>query len=93
MVPTAENYIDDNGVQSYWLSRDLLPIERLDWSTCAPGTCESEGDIKGECTEFLLETSPDSNCHALVANTCYLLQPSARVRILLVRGCSRVTYH
>ena len=92
MIPIAENYADDGGIQSYWLSRDLQTNERLDWSTCAPGACHSEGEIKGECAEFLLETSPDSNCHALLAHTCYLLQPAARVRILPLGGCSRVTY-
>ena len=95
MLPIAENYIVDSGVQSYWLSRKLQPTERLDWSKCA-GSCESQGDVKGQCTEFLLETSPDSNCHALLANTCYLLQTSAGpadVRTFLVTDCLRVTCH
>ena len=92
MIPIGENYIDSDGIQSYWLSRNLQPTERLDWSTCA-GTCESGGDVKGDCTEFLLETSPDSNCHALLAGTCYLVGTLAGVRTFLVRECLRVTCH
>ena len=95
MLPINENYIVNSGVQSYWLNRTLHPTERLDWSNCN-GTCEPEGDIKAECTNFLVETSPDSNCHALLADTCYLLQPSAGsagVRIFLVTNCLRVTCH
>ena len=76
MAPIGENYIDPAGIQSYWLSRNLQPTERLDWSKCA-GTCVSEKGVKGDCTEFLLETSPDSNCHALLAETCYVLETSA----------------
>ena len=94
MAAIGENYIVDSGIQSYWLSRNLNSTERLDWSKCA-GDCESEGDVKGQCTEFLLETSPDSNCHALLEGTCYLLQPSAPagVRTFPVRDCLRVTCH
>ena len=94
MAAIGENYIVDSGIQSYWLSRNLNSAERLDWNTCT-GDCESEGDVKGQCTEFLLETSPDSNCHALLAGTCYLLQTSAPagVRIFPVRDCLRLTCH
>ena len=92
MAPIGENYIVNSEVQSYWLSRNLLPTERLDWSKYA-GTCVSEGGVKGDCSEFLLETSPDSNCHALLAGTCYSLNPLAGVRTFLMRECLRVTCH
>ena len=81
MLPIAENYVTGSLTQSYWLSRDLINIERLDWSACTfeTGACDDVGDIKGECAMFLLRTSPDSNGNALFANTCYLLRPGAQV--------------
>lgn len=79
-LPIAVNYVTSMNVTSYWLSRDLINDERLDWSECADtASCESVGDIKGQCTKFLLRTSPDSNGNALFANTCYFLAPSAHV--------------
>ena len=81
MIPTAENYVTGTVSNSYWLSRDLIDTERLDWSICADGTdsCSIVGVIKAECTTFELRTSPDSNGHALLAHTCYLLSPGAQV--------------
>ena len=45
----AENVAIFMTAQSYWLSRDLVNIEVLDWSKCADptGTCENVGEIKG----------------------------------------------
>ena len=73
----AENVEIFTLAQSYWLSRDLINDERLDWSHCADptGLCEDVGNIKGPCTSFLIETSLDSNLHALNKHTCYLLDP------------------
>lgn len=81
MNPIAENYVTVATKNSYWLSRDLINTERLDWSTCADNTncSDAEGDIKGECTKFLLRTSPDSNGNALLEHICYPLIPGASV--------------
>lgn len=84
MDASAENYDTFIPVKSYWLSRDLVHDERLDWSTCVNGTgptdnCAPEGGIRGPCTKFLLRTSPDSNGNALHASTCYPLDPAAYV--------------
>lgn len=80
MDPVAENYvIGESDASSYWLSRDLINDERLDWSQCADLGCETVGDVKGECTQFLFRTSPDSNGEALLALTCYPLSARAQV--------------
>lgn len=92
ILPTGENYATFTWTRSYWLSRDLINTERLDWSKCANDTdsagdleaeCLPVGNIKADCTEFLLRTSPDSNSNALLANTCYLLDPAAQVSHIL----------
>lgn len=77
----GENYVIGTVSQSYWLGRDLINNERLDWSTCneSTGPCNNMGDIKADCTTFLLTTSPDSNDNALNKHTCYLLDPGALV--------------
>ena len=65
---------------SYWLSRDLINNERLDWSACSgTGDCSGTTSIPGECMRFIQRTSPDSNGNALLMHTCYLLDPGATV--------------
>lgn len=66
--------------QSYYLSRDLINDERLDWSTCSPpGTCTDAGPMKGYCGKFVQRTSLDSNGNSLLGHTCYSLVPGATV--------------
>lgn len=86
MIPIAENYVLSGLYGSYWLSRDLINTERLDWSTCPDGSssCDNVGDIKGPCRLFRLRTSPDINDHELRAYTCYLLNPQVSVSHLHV---------
>ena len=95
-APVGENAIMGTVRQSYWLSRDLVNDERLDWSTCAdPTGCANVGNIKADCTTFLLRTSPDSNDNALLKHTCYPLNPGAQVshlqeefvQYVLIFGC------
>lgn len=85
----GENVVISTVAQSYWLSRDLINDERLDWSHCADPTsfCKNVGNIKGPCTSFLIETSPDSNRNALNEHTCYLLDPGgAQVSQFCLQG-------
>lgn len=86
----GENTMISMVAQSYWLSRNLVNDERLDWSTCADprGQCENVGNIKGNCTQFLLRTSPDSNGNALFKHICYPLKPGAQVSHLCYRRSS-----
>ena len=66
--------------QSYWLSRDLVNTEILDWSACNHTVdCGGANGIPGQCMVFVQRTSPDSNHNALRARTCYVLTPEATV--------------
>ena len=71
----GENVIIFMVPHSYWLSRDLINDEGLDWSHCADpnGDCETVNNVKGPCTSFMNETSPDTNLNALNEHTCYFL--------------------
>ena len=80
MDANGDNSVSGFLTGSYWLSRDLIDNERLDWSACDnPGSCLGTATIKGECMRFVQRTSPDSNSNALLKHTCYLLAPGATV--------------
>lgn len=87
MDANADNFQTNFLTQSYYLSRDLISDERLDWSACIePGACDGAGTIKGQCMRFVQRTSPDSNGNSLLARTCYSLVPGATVSHLSREG-------
>ena len=80
MDANANNEIISLLTGSYWLSRDLINNERLDWSACSETEdCSGTTSIPGECMTFIQRTNPDSNGNALLMHTCYLLVPGATV--------------
>ena len=80
MDANANNEKIDSLAQSYWLSRDLVNTEILDWSACNHTVnCGGTTEIPGACMVWVQRTSPDSNHNALLARTCYVLTPGATV--------------